>query len=165
MIATDSLDNTIARIFGFILGLTPINLWIHNLTSPLDESGPYFYTGPEGLRGNADIGGGSSVPMRVDPTTLAGGWDPKHYRGELMSAGNVRSGVEPISLLSAGALADLGYQVDRTAADDFVVAAASGGSRRELSNNWHLSSDVESVEFLPPSHHEEEVSKFLTSDW
>ncbi|CAN0313194.1 unnamed protein product, partial [Phaeothamnion confervicola] len=62
------------------------------------------------------------VENNYGPGTACGHWDEKQLKGELMTGLAESSGSKmPLSVVTIGALADLGYTVDYGAADPFTL--------------------------------------------
>jgi Ca2+-binding RTX toxin-like protein len=81
------------------------------------------YTGPQALAEFTALGGtGASIPLE---NIAQGGtgkeWSEEYFDSELMSAEFETSGPMPMSRITLGALADLGYSVDMEAADDYTL--------------------------------------------
>ena len=81
------------------------------------------YTGPQALAEFTALGGtGAFIPLE---NIAHGGtgkeWSEDHFDSELMSAEFETSGPMPMSRITVGALADLGYSVDMEAADDYTL--------------------------------------------
>jgi hypothetical protein len=84
------------------------------------------YLGSQGIRGCVDDGGTSTcatgVPVENNgvPGTADGHWRETTFQSELMT-GYASAGVMPLSGITVGALADLGYVVNPLAADPYRV--------------------------------------------
>lgn len=80
------------------------------------------YIGAAGVAEYEALGGVGAVPLENDggPGTAGGHWEEDIFGSELMT-GYVNAGHNPFSRVSAGAFADLGYRVDYTQADPYVL--------------------------------------------
>jgi len=126
MEADGSLDDVVLHEIGHVLGIG--TLWpTLNLLAGAGGSDPYF-TGSEGRRAFASAGGSTYTgePVPVENTGGAGTRDA-HWRenvlGNELMTGFISASVNPLSGLTVGSLADLGYTVVMSAADAFTVGA------------------------------------------
>lgn len=73
------------------------------------------------MQQHAALGGSRPVPVedQQGPGTKCGHWKEARFDHELMT-GFVENGPMPLSTLTVGALQDLGYQVDLSAADAYT---------------------------------------------
>lgn len=89
------------------------------------------YNGPLARAACIQLGGGapcsSSVPVENTggAGTRDGHWRESTFDTELMTGFAENSGPMPLSLITTGALADLGYVVNNSAADPYTVPAGS----------------------------------------
>jgi hypothetical protein len=141
-----TLDDVMTHEFGHVLGLQAFNWERRGLLNTTNSNDPFFQ-GSIGRDGFADIGGAiyPGIPVPVEETGGAGTrlshWRASVLQRELM-VGFARTGGMPLSRLTVGALADLGYVVRVDNAEAFTVppfgSAAWGemvmpGSTRVLS--------------------------------
>ena len=91
------------------------------------------YTGAQGIQGCIDTGGvsacGTGVPVENNGVvgTADSHWRETTFQSELMT-GYVNTGAMPLSLITVGALADLGYVVNPLAADPYRVPQGAARS-------------------------------------
>jgi len=122
---TGTLDDVMTHEFGHVLGLQSFNWARRALLANQGGADPYFQ-GAGGRDGFASIGGGSypGIPVPVENTggqgTRDSHWRLNVLRRELM-VGFAQRGGMPLSRLSVGALADLGYQVRLENAEEFTM--------------------------------------------
>jgi len=89
------------------------------------------YTGQQARAACIQMGGSapcaSNVPVENtgEPGTRDGHWRESTFDTELMTGFAENSGPMPLSLMTIGALADLGYVVNTAAADPYTVPAGS----------------------------------------
>ena len=115
-----TFDDLIAHEIGHILGLG--TLWERfNLTSGIGGNNPQYH-GVNAVQAYQDIfnTNASSIPLenRGSAGTRDFHWRESVFGNELMS-GFLRPGNNPLSRVTVGALADLGYQVNFDAADAY----------------------------------------------
>ncbi|WP_104991279.1 Ig-like domain-containing protein [Deinococcus sp. NW-56] len=131
MEANGTLTGVILHEMGHVLGIG--TLWNRYLTGNADSCAAATqvqYTGAAGLREYRTLGGlAPAVPVedRYGEGTKCGHWKKSVFGAELMT-GFVSRGQMPLSRLTLGALADLGYSVNYAAADAYALAnvAAQG---------------------------------------
>jgi hypothetical protein len=122
-----TLDDVMAHEFGHVLGLQSFNWNRRGLINGLGSADPIFQ-GAEGRAAFAAIGGGTytGTPVPLENTggqgTRDSHWRINVLRRELM-VGFAQPGGMPLSRLSVGALADLGYQVRLDNSEEFTVPA------------------------------------------
>lgn len=120
-----TLDDVMTHEFGHVLGLQSFNWARRGLLVNQGGLDPHFQ-GAVGRAGFAAIGGGSytGIPVPVENTggqgTRDSHWRLNVLRRELM-VGFAQQGGMPLSQLSVGALADLGYQVRLQNAETFTM--------------------------------------------
>jgi hypothetical protein len=125
--ANGTLDDVMTHEFGHVLGLQSFNWNRRGLINGLGSADPIFQ-GAEGRAAFAEIGGGTytGTPVPLENTggqgTRDSHWRLTVLRRELM-VGFAQPGGMPLSRLSVGALADLGYQVRLDNAETFTVPA------------------------------------------
>lgn len=118
-----SLVNVIVHEMGHVIGIG--TLWEDmGLLEGAGTNNPEF-TGPLAMRAYAELLG-ESEPKRVPventggPGTADGHWRETTFANELMT-GFLNQGVNPLSLLTAAALEDMGYTVNREAANEYSM--------------------------------------------
>lgn len=120
-----TLDDVMTHEFGHVLGLQSFNWARRGLLVNQGGLDPFFQ-GAVGREGFAAIGGGSytGTPVPLENTggqgTRDSHWRLNVLRRELM-VGFAQQGGMPLSQLSVGALADLGYQVRLEDAESFTM--------------------------------------------
>lgn len=120
-----TLDDVMTHEFGHVLGLQAFNWARRGLLVNQGGLDPYFQ-GAVGREGFAAVGGGSytGIPVPLENTggqgTRDSHWRLNVLRRELM-VGFAQQGGMPLSRLSVGALADLGYQVRLEDAETFTM--------------------------------------------
>ena len=124
-----SLDNVALHELGHVLGLG--SEWAaKNLVG--NDNSSLVYLGANGVVGQQDIGGiGQPIVENLGGTGTAGEhWKATVYPNELMTGifGNPSNGNQPLSALTVEALVDLGYQVNVTNADPFVISSISSNT-------------------------------------
>lgn len=111
------------------------------------------YSGPAGRQGCIDSGGLTTCSISVPVANVGGAgsinahWRESVFGRELMTP-SLNTGSNPLSLITIGSLEDLGYVVNRVAADNYVVQSGfsaltslqSEGSG--LSQNWEKSREM-----------------------
>jgi hypothetical protein len=127
--------------FGHVLGFGTLWSSLGLLISP--SSADVAFTGAAGRQAyTASLGAGSTVPTGVDVPvencvgipgcglgTRDGHWRESIFTSEIMTGYYNRGVANPFSAVSAAAMRDLGYGVDDTAADAFVLPLVLGGFR------------------------------------
>jgi len=119
----DILDEVVTHEMGHVLGFG--TLWNFGGRSLLQgtTADPRF-VGPNAIAGYHDVGGrGVSVPVEDGggPGTRLSHWDEETFDEELMT-GFIALGKSPLSVMTIGSMADLGYEVDPAAADRYHVS-------------------------------------------
>ncbi len=118
-VSAGTLDDLILHEMGHVLGLG--TLWqSRGLASDLDYIGSNAVASYQAVAVNSTL---SSVPLESTGGSGTRGrhWSEQYFNAELMTGYAESSGLMPISLITIGALADLGYGVNYNAADYFVV--------------------------------------------
>jgi hypothetical protein len=123
-----SLQDVITHEMLHVLGFG--TLWEdRNLLLDGGSGNPRF-TGPQGTAGCRAVGGTTSCAANVPvesgggPGTAGGHWRESTFNTELMT-GFIDSGALPISAMTIGSLADLGYVVNSADNDPYTIAIAS----------------------------------------
>jgi hypothetical protein len=129
-----TLHDVITHEMGHVLGFGTV--WEDKrVVTGLTTQNPTF-TGRAAMREYAALrGGGAQRPVPVEntggPGTFGGHWRESVFRNELMSGFIAQPG-NPLSRITVGSLADLGYQVDLDAAEPYqlpdLLALAEEGS-------------------------------------
>jgi hypothetical protein len=127
MAGNGTLQDVITHEMLHVLGMG--TLWQGHLSGFNTPS--VSYIGALAVQGCRDTGATSTCALSV-PVENSGGsgtanshWRETTFRSELMT-GYVSSGGMPLSLLTIGSLADLGYQVNRDAADLYIFSVSGG---------------------------------------
>lgn len=87
------------------------------------------YPGPNAVSAYRELGGEGDVPLQATGGRGSAGshWRESEMNSEVMTALKERAGVaEPLSSVTAGAMADLGYEVDLAAADPYSLPSPRG---------------------------------------
>lgn len=153
--ASGTLGAVFLHEMGHVIGVGS-SLWtsmgfLQNPSSTSNVLDTYF-NGPGAIAGFDAIGGttytgGQKVPVENTggAGTANGHWRENVLRNELMT-GYVANGANPMSLVTVRSLADLGYQVDLAAADNFFLALAlqgqQGGSANAIPRTFKLHDDA-----------------------
>ena len=130
------LDDVVLHELGHGLGIG--TLWLRMGLVRAEQFADPRFTGIAAAAAYAHLRGGAPGEVPLDDTQLPGTfivhWRESVFGSELMT-GFVDPGGNPLSLLTAASLRDLGYIVDTSAADPFSLAPAlvgPGGRRIEL---------------------------------
>jgi hypothetical protein len=119
-----TLNDVITHEMGHVLGIGTI--WkLKNLIAGSGSNNPVFTgAGARKAWGKLKGGGPQDVPVenKGGPGTKEGHWRESTFRNELMS-GFISTPGNPLSAVTVASLADLGYQVDMAAAEDFSLFA------------------------------------------
>lgn len=128
MAANGTLNAVITHEIGHVLGIG--TLWTYVTPSLLQGGGTSdpFFVGTQARQYFGQAGGafGSGVPVEAlgGDGTRDSHWRESVLRSELMT-GWIAPGANPLSAITIGSLADLGYLVSYHAADAFTVPSAS----------------------------------------
>ena len=122
MLDRGTLSSVILHEMGHVLGLG--SLWRSG--NFVSNSDPYQYIGPYGLEAYKSVSGNSSasyVPLETTGGrgTAGGHWSESLFNSELMTGYAENYPPMPISIVTVGALQDLGYTVNYAAADIFRI--------------------------------------------
>ncbi|MFN7149706.1 MAG: leishmanolysin-related zinc metalloendopeptidase [Microthrixaceae bacterium] len=130
LLAEDSFDLVVLHEMAHVLGFG--TLWDltsignpRNLVAGAGTAGTR-YVGARGVAENSTLGRSGDVPLE---TTGGAGTRDSHWRESIFDdeimTGYLNSGTNPLSRLTIGSLADLGYHVDLGAADAYSLPGAS----------------------------------------
>ena len=146
--AAGLLPDVVLHEMGHVLGYGTI--WSDSsqnlLANPVSQGGtdPYF-TGPlaiaafDSLGGAGHVGGKVPVEDQGGPGTADSHWRETTFDNEIMT-GYVNLGFNPLSAVSIASMADLGYAVDYTTADPYVIAFPFRASAARVM--FHLGNDI-----------------------
>jgi len=134
--SSGDLVNVILHEMGHVIGIGTI--W-GNLGLVQNAGDEIHFTGTQAVAEYQSIFNTSDnfVPVQTDggPGTAGGHWDEDVFANELMT-GFLDGGVtNPISRITVGALADMGYQVNLNAADPYSPPG-DGSSRKSGETVW-----------------------------
>ncbi len=134
------LSDVVVHEMGHVLGFGTYWNALGLLAEPSLQGGldPHF-TGPVAIAGFDSAGGSAYVGAKVPventggPGTADAHWRDAVFGTEIMT-GYIDFGANPLSATTIASFADLGYTVDMTAADPFILPspAAMPGVRRRL---------------------------------
>ncbi|WP_067650070.1 leishmanolysin-related zinc metalloendopeptidase [Nocardia harenae] len=122
--ADGRLGDTITHEMGHVLGIG--SLWSdHGLLRDAGTDGPVF-VGPSAMDEYGALTGSAAEPVPVEdkggPGTAGAHWRDAVFGTELMTGFISAAGIaNPISRITVGSLADMGYLVDVAAADPFTL--------------------------------------------
>jgi hypothetical protein len=132
------LPGLVRHYMGHALGLG-YSYWSADgmLTDPVSLSFPSQDTWFSGAQARAafDLAGGTAYTGNKVPVENAGGsgLDNEHWRESVMGSelmtSYLNTGPMPLSRVTVGALADMGYAVDTTKADAYTLPSAAAASR------------------------------------
>lgn len=140
------LTPVVLHEMGHVLGYGTIWSDLGLLADPAGLGGldPHF-TGPLAIAAFDSTGGAGyalgKVPVEDQggPGTADGHWRETVFDNEIMT-GYVNLGANPLSVVSIASLADLGYAVDYSRADPYVIAAPFRSTAR--AGRLHLQDDI-----------------------
>jgi Ca2+-binding RTX toxin-like protein len=137
----EKLQNVVIHEMGHVIGIGTI--WDNKLEGN-NTPNPKF-TGTDAINQYQRIFRSTDnfVPVEADggPGTAYGHWDEPTLDSELMS-GILSPGKNPLSAITIAALADLGYQVNLDAADDYDPFTASIVSQQETTTSFDFHANV-----------------------
>jgi hypothetical protein len=117
-------DEVVTHEMGHVLGFGTLwNFGGRNLLQ--GTSADPRFVGPNAIAGYHDVGGkGVSVPVEDGggPGTRLSHWDEETFDEELMTGLISFKGNSPLSVMTIGSMADLGYVVNPAAADKYQVS-------------------------------------------
>ncbi len=117
----NELTSILIHEFGHALGFTSVSEYLSLITGA-------DYVGVNALREyQRFVPGATGVPMEQGggAGTAYAHWDEATFGNELMT-GFIDTGINPLSRISVGAFADMGYTVDYAAADAYVLPGFTG---------------------------------------
>jgi len=126
----DRFEDVILHEMGHVLGVGTIwsskNLLTFNGSSCLNSS-VISFTGSEARAQYAVLGGSGNVPVENGggSGTKCGHWDEETFDNELMTGFLNGGSANPLSIITAGSMQDLGYSVDLAATDSYSVPSCS----------------------------------------
>ena len=121
------LFETILHEMGHVLGIgtlwTSFNLVNYSGGCPANPR----FTASNAVSEWRTLGGSGSVPVEADGGggTRCGHWDEGVFNNELMTGFSEGTANEPLSRLTIGSLQDLGYSVNKGAADAYSIPGCS----------------------------------------
>ncbi|HUP19984.1 MAG TPA: putative Ig domain-containing protein [Gemmatimonadota bacterium] len=127
LVGSTTLTDIIAHEIGHVLGFG--SLWEHGSHDLLDGEGsndPRF-TGAGAVAEWHDLGGEGDVPVEAEggEGTAESHWRESVFDSELMTGFSEPIGVsQPLSRVTVGAMEDLGYVVDYSAADSYSLGSS-----------------------------------------
>ncbi len=134
LLADGSFDEVILHEMGHVLGIgtmwdTTIFGGSRKVITGAGGSNPVF-TGPRGVAEFDLLGRAGNVPVENSGSagTRDAHWRESTFANELMT-GYLNPSVNPLSRLTIASLADLGYQVDLSAADAYALPGGAGALR------------------------------------
>ncbi|KAB1068574.1 leishmanolysin-related zinc metalloendopeptidase [Methylobacterium planeticum] len=123
MEANGTLDDVITHEMGHVIGIGTI--WTRkNVVKGIGTANPVFL-GQNAMRAYAELRASPNpLPVPVEntggPGTAGGHWRETVFGTELMT-GFVNQAGNPLSLMTIESLLDLGYDIDRSAADHYAL--------------------------------------------
>jgi hypothetical protein len=117
--STGRLRDVILHEMGHVIGLGASWLLTGHVTDfPFDPK----YTGRAGVAAHQELGGKRFIPLENEGGlgTVVGHWRESVFGNELMT-GYLGTGLQPMSRMTIAALADIGYGVDLSAADPYLI--------------------------------------------
>jgi hypothetical protein len=115
------LDEVVVHEMGHVLGIG--TLWDFGRDLLQGSATDPRFVGPNAIAGFHEVGGrGATIPVEEDggPGTRFSHWDDETFDTELMT-GFIGLGESPLSVMTSGSMADLGYVVNNNAADSYRV--------------------------------------------
>jgi len=128
------VDAVVIHEIGHVLGLGTLPLWDANLRNPSlpdNQGADTHWDGPRAVAAFNASGGAGYPDGKVPVENQAGqGSGDSHWResvlgNELMTPFLNPNAANPLSLITAEALGDMGYQVDPSRAEPFTLGAAA----------------------------------------
>ncbi|HEY0970366.1 MAG TPA: leishmanolysin-related zinc metalloendopeptidase [Gemmatimonadales bacterium] len=124
-----TVESVLVHELGHVLGIG--TLWEQIGLLHGDDGDDPVFLGETALGAWTELGGSAMVPVenRGGKGTRLGHWRESVFRTELMT-GWLGSGGNPMSRMTVASLRDLGYAVNMSAADPYVLPGESGASPR-----------------------------------
>lgn len=152
MVTEGILEDVIVHEMGHVLGIGTLWGVLDFLENPSNGEAPFpdtHFTGPLSIAafdaaGGAERTSGAKVPVenQYGPGTRNGHWRESTMNQELMT-GFIDAGRQnPLSAITVASLADLGYTVDPTPADDYTVAAPNSAPGLHAHDRIELVGDI-----------------------
>ncbi|WP_168219395.1 DVUA0089 family protein [Limnoglobus roseus] len=177
--ASGQLASVVIHEMGHVLGIGTI--WQQKgLVSGIGTTDPRFLGAQATAQYNAIFGtSGASVPVENSggSGTAGGHWRESVFGNELMT-GYLNAGFNPLSRVTVGALADMGYAVNLGAADAYtppagtaalVAGGTGGGGTANLvagsTPSASIGSDSPGDRFATPNREHQEVTTSDAVDW
>ncbi len=127
-VASVDLTSLILHEMGHVFGIG--TLWedfdLVNYSGDSCPNAPRYSGSSARSEWNA-LGGSGGVPVEQDgsDSTVCSHWDEETFDSELMTGFEEPSGAIPLSRMTAGTLEDLGYTVNKNAADPYSLPSCS----------------------------------------
>ena len=129
------LFETILHEMGHVLGIGTLwnNFGLVNYSNASCPANPR-YTGSNARQEWLALGGSGDVPVEQDGGggTRCGHWDENTFNQELMTGYSEGAAAEPLSRMTIGSLQDMGYGVNKNAADAYSLPGCSPNCSSEL---------------------------------
>jgi len=118
------LEDVVLHEMGHVLGIGTLSGWSNNQSGA--GTGTSAFVGARARGAWQELGGTGAVPVENNgvPGTTDSHWRESVFDRELMT-GYEDAGKDPLSRLTVAALGDLGYAVDLSTADAFVLPLPS----------------------------------------
>lgn len=131
MVSDGTIDAVILHEMGHVIGIGTLWEDYDLIQYPTRSQKNAFYTGAGGIEGQKQIQGSGKPIVETDGGggTAYGHWDEDTYDNELMTG--YAGGEEKFSLLTILSLQDMGFTVDASKADSFVIPGKRSGLRGE----------------------------------
>ena len=129
------LFETILHEMGHVLGIGTLwsNFGLVNYTNSSCPANPR-YSGSNARQEWLALGGSGDIPVEQDggSGTRCGHWDENTFNQELMTGYSEGAAAEPLSRMTIGSLQDMGYGVNKNAADAYSLPSCSPNCSLEL---------------------------------
>ncbi len=131
MLAGDLFGRVVMHEMGHVLGIGTMWQYAGYLDVSGDDDPDPRYTGPAAVAEWNTLSGNSDAGVPIENSGGSGTkwshWRESRFHSELMT-GWISLGSSPLSRVSIASLADLGYQVDLSQADPYVLESALLGT-------------------------------------